>query len=92
MSAPDIEGGEKALDAALECWERNDMNSDRTRMRDAIAAYHAAHPAPSTGNEGGTACLNAIASNEPCKPDDTLKRCTICGFIVDTKYEAEFPK
>ena len=53
MSAPDIEGGEKALDAALECWERNDMNSDRTRMRDAIAAYHAAHPAPSTGNEGG---------------------------------------
>lgn len=38
-----------------------------------------------------TACLSGIASNEPCRPDDTLKRCTICGFIVDTKYAAEPP-
>lgn len=41
--------------------------------------------------EAGGVCLNAISSNEPCKPDDTLKRCTLCGFIVDTKYKAEFP-
>ena len=39
-----------------------------------------------------TACLSALASNEPCKPDDTLKRCTICGFVVDTKYQAEKPR
>jgi uncharacterized Fe-S cluster-containing MiaB family protein len=46
-----------------------------------------------TQNDGrDTACLNAISSNEPCKPDGTLKRCTLCGFIVDTKYKAEFPK
>ena len=37
-------------------------------------------------------CLSAIATNEPCQPDDTLKRCTICGFIVDTKFAAEKPK
>ena len=36
-----------------------------------------------------TVCLNAIASNEPCKPDDTLRRCTICGFMVDIKYKAD---
>lgn len=39
----------------------------------------------------GPTCLSAMASNEPCKPDDTLKRCTICGFVVDTKFEAEKP-
>jgi hypothetical protein len=39
----------------------------------------------------GPACLSAMASNEPRKPDDTLKRCTICGFVVDTKFEAEKP-
>ena len=36
-------------------------------------------------------CLSGIASNEPCQPDDTLRRCTICGFIVDTRYAAEAP-
>jgi hypothetical protein len=38
-----------------------------------------------------TPCLSAIASGEPCRPDDTLKRCAICGFIVDTKYAVEKP-
>jgi hypothetical protein len=36
-------------------------------------------------------CLSALASGNPCQPDDTLKRCTICGFIVDTQYAAEKP-
>lgn len=38
-----------------------------------------------------TVCLSALASNEPCRPDETLRRCAICGFIVDTKYAAEKP-
>ena len=39
-----------------------------------------------------TACLSVLASNEPCKPDaDNLRRCTICGFIVDVQYEAAKP-
>lgn len=43
--------------------------------------------------EGSPACLSGLASNEPCKPEaDNLKRCTICGFVVDTKYAAEFAK
>lgn len=25
------------------------------------------------------------------EPDNTLMRCTICGFVVDTKYRAEKP-
>lgn len=36
-------------------------------------------------------CLCAIATNEPCRSDETLRRCTVCGFIVDIKYNAEFP-
>jgi hypothetical protein len=37
-------------------------------------------------------CLNQAASGEPCQPDaDNLKRCTICGFIVDTSYAVERP-
>jgi len=41
----------------------------------------------------GPPCLAGMASGEPCQPDvpDTLRRCTICGFIVDAKYKAEFP-
>ena len=35
-------------------------------------------------------CLAGIASNKACRPDD-LKRCTICGFVVDTQYVAEKP-
>lgn len=36
-------------------------------------------------------CLAGLASNTACRPDDTLKRCTICGFVVDTQYAAEQP-
>lgn len=36
-------------------------------------------------------CLAGLAANKACRPDDTLKRCTICGFVVDTKYAAEAP-
>ena len=28
----------------------------------------------------------------PASGEETLRRCTHCGFIVDTKYKAEFPK
>lgn len=38
-----------------------------------------------------TQCMAGIASNLPCRPDDTLKRCTICGFVIDTQYAAEKP-
>ena len=58
-------------------------------LADAIAALRSSQQ-PRQADE--TACLNAIASNEPCKPDDTLRRCTLCGFIVDTKYKVEFPQ
>jgi hypothetical protein len=37
----------------------------------------------------GPSCMGALATNEPCRPDETLRRCTICGFIVDTKFKAE---
>lgn len=36
-------------------------------------------------------CLAGLAANEACRPDDTLKRCTICGYVVDTQYAAEKP-
>lgn len=36
-------------------------------------------------------CLAGIAANKACRPDDTLKRCTICGFVVDAKYAVEKP-
>ena len=36
-------------------------------------------------------CLAGLAENKACRPDDTLKRCTICGFVVDTQYAAETP-
>ena len=41
-----------------------------------------AHPMPDTS------CMGALATNKPCRPDETLRRCTICGFIVDTKFKA----
>ena len=44
------------------------------------------------GAEAGTACLSGMATGEPCKVDAAnLRRCTICGFVIDTKYEAEKP-
>lgn len=36
-------------------------------------------------------CLSGLASNVPCSPDATLKRCAICGFVVDTKHAADKP-
>jgi hypothetical protein len=36
-------------------------------------------------------CLSGLASNKACRPDDTLKRCAICGFVVDTQYAVEKP-
>lgn len=36
-------------------------------------------------------CLAGLAANKACRPDETLKRCTICGFVVDTQYAAENP-
>lgn len=39
-----------------------------------------------------TACLSGIASGEPCEPSaENLKRCRICGFIIDTNFAAEKP-
>src|SRR4029077_9772417 len=31
-------------------------------------------------------CLAGLAANKACRPDETLKRCTICGFVDDTQY------
>jgi hypothetical protein len=37
-------------------------------------------------------CLTSLAEGEPCKPDaENLRRCTICGFVVDLTYNAEKP-
>ena len=47
------------------------------------AALHASGP-PSN------ALLSALASGNACQPD-TLKRCAICGFVVDVKFAAEKP-
>jgi hypothetical protein len=39
-----------------------------------------------------TACLGVLATDEPCKTDlANLRRCTICGFIVDVRFEAAKP-
>ena len=83
-----IETQNRALREALRKIADGQPHTDTWETSIARAAL-AAEPA---SGEADTACLNAIASNEPCQPDDTLKRCTLCGFIVDTKYKAEFPK
>jgi hypothetical protein len=57
-------------------------------MRDAMVAACAA---ALIDREGQTPCLPALASNEACQPDESLKRCTICGFVIDTKFAAEKP-
>ena len=36
-------------------------------------------------------CLAGLAANKACRPDEALKRCTICGFVVDTQYTVEKP-
>ena len=57
-----------------------DYTTDATRC---MPCPRRAHPGP------GTSCIGALATNKPCRPDETLKRCTICGFIVDMKFKAE---
>ena len=38
------------------------------------------------------ACLTSLATSEPCRPHAAdLRRCTICGFVVDVAYEATSP-
>ena len=87
MTTPDDEfasrdtGYETAEDYA------DDLSSDRMED-DARALWRLIDMAREALTETpATACLNALASNEPCKPD-ALKRCTICGFVVDTTYKA----
>jgi len=58
-------------------------------MRDAMVAACAAALIDREGDQ--TPCLSALASGEACQPDE-LKRCTICGFIIDTKFAAEKPQ
>lgn len=44
------------------------------------------------GIEEQTPCLSGVASGEPCEPSSAnLKRCRICGFIIDTNFAAEKP-
>jgi hypothetical protein len=57
-------------------------------MRDAMVAACAA---ALIDREGRTPCLSALASGEACQPDESLKRCAICGFVVDTQFAAEKP-
>lgn len=39
------------------------------------------------------ACMIVHLNREVCRPAaDNLKRCTICGFVVDTKFAAEKPQ
>ena len=45
-----------------------------------------------TLERSGNPCLTGVASGEPCKPDaENLRRCTLCGFVVDLTYLAEKP-
>lgn len=53
---------------------------------------------PPTDREGAAArafenpCMASMATSEPCQPDaHDLRRCTICGFVVDLAYAAEKP-
>jgi hypothetical protein len=56
-------------------------------MRDAMVQACAA----ALIDREGTPCLSALASGEACQPDESLKRCAICGFVVDTKFAAIAP-
>jgi hypothetical protein len=59
-------------------------------MRDAMVAACAAALIDREGRHQ-TSCLSALASGEACQPDESLKRCAICGFVVDTKFAADKP-
>lgn len=61
--------------------------SDRSGNEASIPLY-ASPPAPALD----PACMQAIATKEPCRPaGDNHLRCAICGFIVDTSFEATKP-
>ena len=54
-----------------------------SRIREALEA----------STDPAIACLSVLAWSEPCKADsNNLRRCTICGFIVDARYEATKPE
>jgi hypothetical protein len=57
------------------------------KMRDAMVAACAA----ALIDREETPCLSALASGEACQPDESLKRCAICGFVVDTTFAADRP-
>ena len=60
-------------------------------MRDAMVAACAAALIDREGRHQ-TPCLSALASGDPCQPDESLKRrCAICGFVVDTNFAASQP-
>ena len=59
-------------------------------MRDAMVAACAAALIDRESHQ--TPCLSALASGDACQPDDeTLKRCVICGFIVNMEFAADKP-
>jgi hypothetical protein len=58
-------------------------------MRDAMVAACAAALIDREGRHQ-TPCLSALASGEACQPDE-LRRCAICGFVVDLKFTADKP-
>ena len=59
-------------------------------MRDAMVAACAAALIDREGRHQ-TPCLSALASGDACQPDESLKRCAICGFIIATKFAADKP-
>jgi hypothetical protein len=46
---------------------------------------------PGRDDREETPCLSALASGDACQPDESLKRCAICGFVVDVKFAAVAP-
>lgn len=51
------------------------------------------HYPPGFGSEKAVEpCMMSIVEQVPCVPQaSNLKRCLVCGFIIDTTYEAERP-
>lgn len=49
-------------------------------------------PPPEPQAADVTPCLSGLATAEPCMADEKdLRRCRLCGFIVDLRYAAEKP-
>jgi hypothetical protein len=60
-------------------------------MRDAMVAATAAALGDPIREGQQTPCLSALASGDACQPDESIKRCAICGFVVDLQFAAEKP-